>query len=109
MAMQFLPATTPSGEVVVVQAVNLDAPDDLGGEEAQVSGGIPSLDDALRAVQDLSEGFRRVTAAVTPRKATVEFSIAFAISSGQLTAMFVEGKTEGSVKVTLEWGSSDKD
>src|SRR5690349_1747307 len=105
---ELVPVTTPNGKVVVIQAVNLDADDELGGGERQVSGGIRSLDDALEAVRDLAEGFRTVTKAMAPTKATVEFSIAFAIQSGKLTALFVDGKTEGSVKLTLEWAGEEE-
>jgi len=94
--------TTPGGQTVVVQALDLDGTG-AGGDQ-QVGGGVPSLDGALRAVQDLSAGLRKVVDGVSPRKATVEFSMAFAMESGRLTALFVAGKTEGSVTVTLEWG-----
>jgi Trypsin-co-occurring domain 1 len=103
---KLVPATTPGGKDVVVLAVDLDAigGDDLGtGGDTQVSGGVHTLDDALAAVQDLSDGFRKVIEAVTPTKATVEFSIAFALQAGKLTALFVDGKTEGSMTITLEW------
>lgn len=99
-------ARTPGGQVVALPVVDLDG--SAGGGEQLVAGGLPGLANALAAVEDFSAGFRRAVQAAAPRKATVEFSMSFAMQSGRVVAMFVDGKAEGSVTVTLEWGSADQ-
>ncbi|HSV64511.1 MAG TPA: CU044_2847 family protein [Mycobacteriales bacterium] len=101
-------AATPSGQVVVLPVVDLDddGPGGPGGEQL-VAGGLPSLSDAMGAIEDFSAGFRKAMEAVAPRRATVEFSMSFAMRAGKLTALFVDGKAEGSVTVTLEWGKDE--
>jgi hypothetical protein len=75
----------------------------LARGETKIAGGLPNLSDALKGVDDFTSGLRTALSKVAPDKTTVEISIGFAMKSGQLTALFVEGKAEGSVKVTLEW------
>lgn len=87
---------TPNGEIVVLPVVSL-------GGESQVAGGMPSLSTALKAVDDFTKGLRSALKAVSPDRTTVEFSISFAMQAGKLTALFVDGTTEGAVSVTLEW------
>ncbi len=100
-----VPARTPGGQIVALPVVDLDGT--AGGGEQLVAGGVPSLAGALAAIEDFSDGFRKAMLAVAPRKATVEFSMTFAVQSGKIVAMFVEGRAEGSVKVTLEWGGTE--
>jgi hypothetical protein len=100
-------ARTPGGQLVALPVLDLD--DSTGGGERQVAGGAPSLSGALVAIEDFAAGFRRAVQAVAPRRATVEFSMSFAMQSGRVIALFVDGRAEGSVKVTLEWGADDPD
>lgn len=101
-------ARTPGGLLVALPVLDLDAggegepePDD---EQLVAAGGVPALGPALAAVEEFSAGFRKAVSAAEPRSATVEFSMAFAVKSGRVVAMFVDGGIEGAVKVTLEWG-----
>lgn len=98
-----VPAETPGGEPVVVSVVDLDGTAVAGGDQ-KVGAGLPNLSGALKSINDFSAGLRAALAAVAPEKTTVEFSIGFAVQAGTLTAMFVDGKAEGSVTVTMEWG-----
>jgi hypothetical protein len=41
--------------------------------------------------------------AARPSKTTVEFKVGFAVESGKLTALWVGGKGEASLTVTMEW------
>jgi len=120
-------ATTGGGRSIVVPVLDLDAADrrdgpaatgpagGLGGGEfgggregeGQVSGKLVNLRDALDAVEDLADGIRAMASSARPTKASVEFSISFALVAGRLTAMFVDGRTEGSIKITMEWESKD--
>jgi hypothetical protein len=45
----------------------------------------------------------RSSKAVKPAKATVELKLGFAVEAGKLTALWVNGKGEASLTVTLEW------
>jgi hypothetical protein len=96
-------AETPGGEPVVVPVVDLDGTA-AGGGDQKVGAGLPNLSGVLKSVDDFAAGLRRSLAAVAPDKTTVEFTIGFAMQAGKLTAMFVDGKAEGSVTVTMEWG-----
>jgi hypothetical protein len=71
--------------------------------EAKIAGGMPSLSDALKGIDDFTDGLRHALSKVAPDKTTVEMSIGFAMTSGRLTTLFLDGKAEGSIKVTLEW------
>jgi hypothetical protein len=102
-------AKTPDGQTVVVSVLDIDgSAAGLADGETKVAGGLPNLADALKGVDDFTSGLRKALAKVAPDKTTVEISIGFAMESGKLTAMFLDGKAEGSVKVTLEWAKSDK-
>jgi hypothetical protein len=102
---------TPGGQVVALPVVDLDGTAAVrrGGGEQQVAAGLPNLADAMAAVQDFSAGFRKAVQAVAPHKATVEFSMSFAVQAGKVIALFADGKAEGSVKVTLEWDNPRAD
>jgi hypothetical protein len=102
MEQALVPARTASGKTVIVQVVNLDGRP-LDGADQKVSAGLPNLVDVLDSVKDFASGLRRALAAVEPEKTTVEFTVGFAVQAGKLTALFVEGKAEGTVKVTMEW------
>ena len=41
--------------------------------------------------------------AAKPTRATVELKLGFAVEAGKLTALWVGGKGEASLTVTLEW------
>ena len=96
-------ATTPGGRTVVVPVVDLDDPDEPGGEQ-KVADTTPSLSNALAAVDDFTAGLRRALKGVAPDKTTVEFSMSFAMKAGKITALFVDGEAQGAVTVTMEWG-----
>jgi NTP-dependent ternary system trypsin peptidase co-occuring protein len=119
MADRVVTARTPGGQLVALPVVDLPpGPDgayadaDAGSDETAVADrgdaarGVSDLKPALAAIEDFSEALRRAVAGVRPRKATVEFTLAFGVQTGKVVAMFVDGKAEGSVKVTLEWGAA---
>jgi hypothetical protein len=61
------------------------------------------LDKALDAVAEIGSVVVEKLKAAKPAKATVEFKLGFALEAGKLTALWVGGKGEASLKVTLEW------
>lgn len=61
------------------------------------------LDEALDAVGEIGTAVIGKLKAARPSKATVEIRLAFAVESGKLTALWVGGRGEASMTVTLEW------
>lgn len=108
-----VPVRTENDRIVVVPVVRLDDSElDTAAGDEKVAFGLPSLSGVLESVKDFAVGMRNALAAVAPEKTKVEFSIGFAMQAGALTAMFVDGKAEGTVKVTMEWdkaGHTDND
>ena len=98
---EILPVTLPSGKTVQLQAMV------LGGEEDIAARGIQSIEGLTDAIEGLSSSILDSLVRIRPRKATVQFGIAVALESGNLTALLVKGTGNASVTVTLEWGSAD--
>jgi hypothetical protein len=100
---KLVPVKTPEGETVVVSVLDVDGTAARVGDQ-KVAAGLPNLSGALKSIKEFSAGLHGALKAVAPDKTTVEFSVGFAIQAGKLTAMFVDGKADGSVTVTMEWG-----
>jgi hypothetical protein len=101
---ELVKAQTPDGDAVFVTVVDLDGSAKQSQGEQKVAAGLPSLADALTGVDNFTSGLRTALKKVSPDKTTVEISIGFAMEAGKLTALFVDGKAEGSVTITMEWG-----
>lgn len=76
----------------------------LGGEEDVVSQSY-SFDSAISAVEGIARRFSKVFESVKPEKATVEFNLKLSVGSGKLAALLVDGKSDASIKISLQWGS----
>ncbi|HEV2377689.1 MAG TPA: CU044_2847 family protein [Streptosporangiaceae bacterium] len=61
------------------------------------------LDKALDVVGEIGSVVVKKLKAAKPTKATVELKFGFAVEAGKLTALWVGGKGEASLTVTLEW------
>lgn len=61
------------------------------------------LDKALDVVGEIGSVVVEKLKAAKPTKATVELKLGFALEAGKLTALWVGGKGEASLTVTLEW------
>ncbi len=61
------------------------------------------LDKALDTVSEIGSVVVEKLKAAKPTKATVELKLGFAVEAGKLTALWVGGKGEASLTVTLEW------
>jgi Trypsin-co-occurring domain 1 len=61
------------------------------------------LDDALNAVGHIGTAVVGKLKAAMPTRATVELRLGFAVEAGKLTALWVRGRGEASMTVTLEW------
>ena len=74
-----------------------------GETESDVSDRLQRLDKVTAAIEKVSEALTHAWDRVGPSRASVEFHLEFAWSAGELLAMFVQGDTRTSLKVTLEW------
>jgi hypothetical protein len=81
------------------------APPEGGGGDGLQSVGLRELDldDALDAVGHIGTTVVGKLKAAMPARATVEFRLGFAVEAGKLTALWVGGRGEASMTVTLEW------
>lgn len=110
---QAITARLPSGAVVKVEAMgpepgtSRDGMTSVGQKDRHLN-----LGDALDSVGEIGELLWRQVGKAMPSKATVELKLGFAVESGKLTALWVSGKGEAALTVTLEWagrpdGTSD--
>ena len=98
-AVQVVTARLPSGAPVQVEVT---AP---AGEDGLTSVGLRDLDldHALDTVAEIGSVVVDKLKAAKPTKATVQLKLGFAVEAGKLTALWVGGKGEASLTVTLEW------
>jgi hypothetical protein len=93
-------ARLPSGAAVRVEAV-------IGADsgDGMTSVGLKDLDlsAALDSVGEIGSLVVSKIKQARPSKATAELRLGFAVESGKLTALWVGGKGEASLTVTLEW------
>jgi len=92
-------ARLPSGAPVKVEVSGPESDDGM------TSVGLRdlNLDEALDTVAEIGSVVAGKLRAVKPTRATVEFKLGFAVEAGKLTALWVGGKGEASLTVTLEW------
>jgi hypothetical protein len=98
-------AWLPSGVAVKVEAVTDDA-----SADGMTSVGLRHFDvaEALESVGEIGALVVSKLGKARPSKTTVELRLGFAVESGKLTALWVGGKGEAALTVTLEWsGSAD--
>ena len=102
-AARVVTARLPSGAPVRVEVRGSDSDDEM------TSVGLRDLDmdGALNAVAEIGSVVVGKLRAIRPAKATVEMKLGFAVEAGKLTALWVGGKGEASLKVTLEWSGHD--
>ena len=74
----------------------------LGGE-SDVGIKFTSFEKVTKGIERFATTLANAWKAAEPNKATVEFDLEFAYESGELMALFVNGSTSASMKVTLEW------
>jgi len=92
-------ALLPSGTPVRVALAG------TGAEDGMANVGLRDLDlsGALETVGEISSTVVEKLKAARPTKATVEMNFGFEVEAGKLTALWVGGKANASLKVTLEW------
>ena len=95
-------ARLPSGAPIRVEVAGTAA------DDAMTSVGLRDLEigDALNAVSEIGAAVVDRLKDAKPAKATVELRLGFAVEAGRLVALWVSGKGEASLTVTLEWSGS---
>jgi len=98
-ATTLVTATLPSGVPIRVEVVGSDSGDGM------TSVGLRDLDldKALDTVGEIGSVVVEKLKAARPTRATVELRLGFAVEAGKLTALWVNGKGDASLTVTLEW------
>ena len=98
-ATMMLTATLPSGAPVRVQVAGPESGDGM------TSVGLRDLDlgNALDTIAEIGSVVVDKLKAAKPTRATAELRLGFAVEAGKLTALWVGGKGEASLTVTLEW------
>jgi hypothetical protein len=96
--VQAVTARLPSGVAVRVEAATDSA-------DGMTSVGLRDYDlgAALDSVGEIGSLVVEKLKAARPSKTTVELKLGFAVEAGKLTALWVGGKAEASLTVTLEW------
>ena len=99
VAVQVVTARLPSAAPVQVEVA---APT---GEDGLTSVGLRDLDldHALDTIAEIGTVVVDKLKAAKPTKATVQLKLGSAVEAGKLTALWVGGKGEASLTVTLEW------
>ena len=92
-------ARLPSGAPIRVEVGGAESGDGL------TSVGLRDFDlgNALDAMAEIGSVVVDKLKAAKPTRATVELKLGFAVEAGKLTALWVGGKGEASLTVTLEW------
>jgi Trypsin-co-occurring domain 1 len=92
-------ATLPSGVPIRVEIAGPDSGDGM------TSVGLKDLElgTALDTVGEIGSVVVEKLKAAKPSRATVELRLGFAVEAGKLTALWVGGKGEAALTVTLEW------
>jgi hypothetical protein len=104
-AVRAVTARLPSGVSVKVEAVT-----DETSADGMTSVGLRhfELADALESVGEIGALVVSKLGKAKPSKTTVELRLGFAVEAGKLTALWVGGKGEAALTVTLEWsGNAD--
>jgi hypothetical protein len=92
-------AKLPSGIPVRIELAGSDVGDGLtsvGLRELDLSGALDTVGEIGTMVLEKLKSAR-------PAKATAELKFGFSLEAGKLTALWVGGKGEASLTVTLEW------
>ncbi len=91
--------TLDNGTAIYVQAQVVKGEEDIASLSA-------SFEKVTQAIEGIAQSLTTAWEKAKPSRASVEFGIEFAYEAGQVLAMFVDGSTTASMKVTLEWGQA---
>ena len=71
--------------------------------EGEVSGRMQKFEQVAGAIEKVTGMLTKAWETAGPSRASVELNLEFAWQAGELLAMFVQGSTSTSRKITLEW------
>jgi hypothetical protein len=96
-------ANLPNGVPIRVEVSESESTDGMANV------GLRDLDlgRALEAVGDISSVVVDKLKTASPARTIVELRLGFAVEAGKLTALWVGGRAEASLTVTMEWGRQD--
>lgn len=97
--MTVVTALLPSGAPVRVEVAAPESGDGI----TSVALKDLDLDKALDVVGEIGSVVVEKLKAAKPTRAAVELKLGFALETGKLTALWIGGKGEASLTVTLEW------
>lgn len=105
MDSEIVEVQLPNGQIALVKAQQVD-----GGGATKTGLGELDLDSVSRTLEGVSQAVRAGLRKAAPSKVSVELAMEFAVKSGVLTALIVDGESKGSLTVTLEWerGAGDE-
>lgn len=92
-------ARLPSGAPIRIEVT------ESGTGDGMTSVGLRDLDldKALDTIGELGSVVVEKLKAAKPTRATVELKLGFAVEAGKLTALWIGGKGDASLTVTLQW------
>jgi hypothetical protein len=98
-------ARLPSGALIRVELA------DTRSDDAMTAVGLRDLElgGALDTVAEIGSAVVKRLKTARPAKAMVELRLGFSVESGKLVALWVGGKGEASLTVTLEWSPEAAD
>jgi hypothetical protein len=100
---QLVTAKLPSGEAIRIELSEPRSGDGM----TSVGLTTPDLSAALDRVGEIGSLVMDKLKEAKPSKTTVELRFGFAVEAGKLTALWVGGKGEASLTVTMEWSGAD--
>jgi Trypsin-co-occurring domain 1 len=98
-AMRVVTAKLPSGIPVQVEVSGPESGDGL----TSVGLGDLNFNTALDAIGEIGSAVVEKLKAAKPSRAVVELRLGFAVEAGKITALWMGGRGDASLTVTLEW------
>lgn len=99
---QMVEVKLDDGTIFYVQAQMLRGEDNVSLRGA-------SFEKVAQAIESVAQRLNTIWKKVEPSRASIELGIEFAWQSGDIVAIFVDGSTTASMKITLEWGNAQRD
>ena len=101
LARELVPVRV-GADLIYVEAQVLSTGDPLG-EEGEIAGRSPSVDDVLNGLTSLAKRFASRLRDTDATRVRVEFGCELAIESGSLVAVLGKASAKSAMKIELEW------
>lgn len=98
-SVKIVKVTLANGTPIYIQAKTF-------GSEEDIALKLPKFEQVTKAIEGVAESLSAAWDKAKPSKASVEFGVEFVWESGEVLAIFVDGSTTASMKITLEWSGS---